>query len=72
MIPGKSHLVTLCLLLIAWAPGASGDYGDDWGPAVGAPLPMLEAQDQDGKPRNLANLTGERGLLLFMVPSADW
>jgi len=28
--------------------------------------------DQHGAERDLANLAGERGLLLFVVRSADW
>ena len=48
------------------------DYSDQWGPATGAQLPVLEAYDQSGELRTLDNLTGERGLLLFLNRSADW
>lgn len=48
------------------------EYGDAWGPAVGAPLPVLEAPDQTGRIRTLDDLAGEQGLLLFLNRSADW
>lgn len=52
---------------------ASADpYSDAWGPAVGSQLPVLEAHDQSGQLQTLADLAGERGLLLFMSRSADW
>jgi hypothetical protein len=35
-------------------------------------LPLLAAQDQDGRPRALEDLTGQQGLLLFLYRSADW
>ena len=50
----------------------AGEYGDQWGPAVGSSLPVLEATDQAGNPRTLADLAGEQGLLLFLNRSADW
>lgn len=63
----------LGILLTAAAAGVrASDYADAWGPAVGTALPVLDAADQSGKPRNLENLTGERGLLLFLSRSADW
>ena len=51
--------------------GAS-EYQDAWGPPVGSPLPAIQAPDQTGTDRDLASLQGQRGLLLFMVRSADW
>jgi hypothetical protein len=61
-------------MLGASLPGllAAADYAAEWGPAEGSLLPVLEAMDQEGNVRNLANLSGERGLLLFMNRSADW
>ena len=47
-------------------------YQDDWGPPVGATLPLVAAADQTGTQRDLASLAGERGLLLFFVRSANW
>lgn len=48
------------------------DYSDSWGPAIGSTLPMLEAPDQSGDMRTLDDLSGKRGLLLFLNRSADW
>lgn len=42
------------------------------GPAVGATVPVIEAQDQDGARRNLVSLTGLNGLVLLVTRSADW
>lgn len=66
-----------CWLLVGmlWAGlvGAGhADYAAEWGPSVGSTLPVLEARDQDGNLRNLANLSGKRGFLLFLNRSADW
>ena len=51
---------------------AAEDYAEQWGPAIGSTLPVLEAYDQSGQLRTLDNLTGQRGLLLFLNRSADW
>jgi hypothetical protein len=47
-------------------------FVDLWGPAVGSELPVLDAVDHSGERRRLADLAGQRGLLLFLVRSADW
>ena len=59
---------------LAFAASAvfANDYASEWGPKVGTPLPVIDAQDQVGEGRNLDNLAGENGLLLFMNRSADW
>ena len=59
------------LVLSMWNASAD-DYSDGWGPAVGSPMPLLAASDQSGVVRNLENLTGDHGLLLFLNRSADW
>lgn len=71
-IAGK--LLTLLVMVTGFGAGIAlaAEYSDGWGPAVGSKLPVLEAYDQDGRLRTLENLTGERGLLLFMSRSADW
>ena len=63
--------VTLGSAALALSVGAS-EYEDAWGPAVGTSMLPVAAADQTGTERDLASLTGERGLLLFMVRSADW
>ncbi|MBK80894.1 MAG: hypothetical protein CMQ43_08270 [Gammaproteobacteria bacterium] len=53
-------------------PPAGERFVDVWGPALGTALPLLDAVDQAGERRRLENLAGQRGLLLFLVRSADW
>lgn len=48
------------------------EYAAGWGLPVGAPAPEIDAQDHTGARRSLGSLAGDRGLLLFMVRSADW
>lgn len=68
----KSTLaVAGALVALAGSAGAS-EYQDAWGPAVGSPMPAIEARDQTRTVRDLTSLQGERGVLLFMVRSADW
>lgn len=76
-VPGRVRRRTAVLTGLLIALGfvgavAADEYNDQWGPAVGSELPVLEAYDQAGKLRTLADLSGERGLLLFMSRSADW
>ena len=68
----KKHLFVVLLLVSCISLGAWSDYVDDWGPALGAPLAKLEANDHSGVSRNLDNLAGEQGLLLLLSRSADW
>ncbi|MBK5294849.1 MAG: hypothetical protein JJE04_24625 [Acidobacteriia bacterium] len=42
------------------------------GPEVGARIPALHLEDQNGKRQSLATLTGPKGLMLVFVRSADW
>jgi peroxiredoxin len=43
------------------------------GPVVGEPFPhALEAPDQDGRMRSLADLYGDKGVVLVFARSADW
>ena len=51
--------------------GAVG-YQDGWGPPVGAAMPPLAAEDQDGNVRDLAGLAGPGGLLLVVTRSSVW
>jgi len=55
----------------ATADEATG-YEANWGPAVGATIPELDTRDSQGMSRDLASLTGERGLLLVVSRSAVW
>ena len=63
----------LAVVAVAVAGGAvASDYQAAWGPPVGAPLPAVTAPDQTGETRQLTDLAGPRGTLLFVVRSADW
>ena len=71
----KGPRVIACgVVAVALAAGAgdASEYSDAWGPAVGAAMPPIAALDQHDAERDLGNLSGERGLLLFAVRSADW
>lgn len=45
-----------------------------WAPdfPVGASVPEISAQDQDGNVRTFDDLKGERGLLFMLSRSFDW
>ncbi|PCI77233.1 MAG: hypothetical protein COB20_08465 [SAR86 cluster bacterium] len=45
-----------------------------WAPdfPVGASVPEISAQDQDGTVQSFDNLKGEKGMLLMMSRSFDW
>lgn len=62
------------LLWVGLAQGIAraDQYAEQWGPAVGAQVPLLAAPDQSGAERMLADLSGDQGLLLFLNRSADW
>lgn len=75
-LASRRRLATLLaapvLALLALAADADDAYSAAWGPALGSPLPVLEAPDHTGQPRTFENLKGPRGLLLFMNRSTDW
>ncbi len=50
------------------APGAEVDFG----PAIGESIDFGTLKDQTGAGRDLASITGENGLVLMFVRSADW
>lgn len=45
-----------------------------WAPdfPVGASIPEISAQDQDGKLRTFDDLKGEKGMLFMLSRSFDW
>jgi peroxiredoxin len=58
------------LLVILLSPIASAE---DLGPAVGTVAPSIGTPtDQTGKPRALADLMGDKGLVLMFFRSAKW
>ena len=69
----KAALFT-AVLLFATATSASAQadtYVAGWGPAPGATV-SISASDQDGNARSLNDLSGEKGLVIFLNRSADW
>ena len=64
-------VVSLGSLLLG-GTGLASEYTTAWGPEIGSTPPPLEAPDQTGTERTLADLAGEQGLLLFLNRSADW
>ena len=65
-------VVSLGSLLLGAGSGLASEYSTSWGPEIGSTPPLLEAPDQTGTVRTLADLAGEQGLLLFLNRSADW
>jgi hypothetical protein len=45
-----------------------------WAPdfPIGASVPEISAQDQDGNVQSFDDLTGEKGMLFMMSRSFDW
>jgi peroxiredoxin len=64
-------LLAAAALSIAARADANPDF--DLGPAVDAKVPDIGTPpDQTGRPRSLASLMGEKGLVLFFFRSAAW
>ncbi|MDT8427565.1 MAG: peroxiredoxin family protein [Pseudomonadales bacterium] len=74
---GKQHswipAVLLCLLLIALSQTSFAQEWE-WAPKfkVGDQFPPISAPDQNGKQRTLADLVGEKGVVLLLNRSFDW
>jgi len=71
----RAFFSTTCFVVLV-ALGANAyaedDYNAQWGPALGTDMPPIASFDQEGVQRELADLSGEQGLLLFLNRSADW
>lgn len=67
-----SRLLAFSIVLLATSLASAQEYAEQWGPAVGSAIPVLNAPDQTGQIRDLQSLSGEQGLLLFLNRSADW
>jgi hypothetical protein len=69
----RNSLGSIFVLAAVFAmPVSADDYSAGWGPVVGSQMPPMNAPDQAGVERTLADLSGEQGLLLFLNRSADW
>ena len=63
----------VAFVMAGWMLSAlADDYSEGWSLPLGATAPAIAALDQSGAERSLDSLAGERGLLLFLVRSADW
>lgn len=71
-IGSRGTLLVAAVAMLCGALSHADEYSDGWGPQVGSQLPILNAQDQSGTPRTLQDLTGRKGLLLFVNRSTDW
>ncbi len=63
----------LAVVLLCAAPAALAQEFV-WAPdfPVGAAIPAISAQDQDGNVKTFADLVGEKGMLFMMSRSFDW
>ena len=67
------RLISALVFLLAFAFPAAANPDFDLGPPTNTRAPTIGAPlDQTGKPRSLASLIGEKGLVLFFFRSADW
>ncbi len=66
-----SFTAVLLLTAVAAATAQADDYAEAWGPAIGSTI-ELAAPDQTGAQRTVADLSGDKGLILFLNRSADW
>jgi hypothetical protein len=60
------------LLALVILGASSIILASDYGPPVGAPMPPLEALDQNGKLQTLNDILGPNGAALVFFRSADW
>ena len=67
----RSFLLTL-MLLESFSVSTAQDFA--WAPdfPVGASVPEISAQDQDGNVQLFEGLKGEKGMLLMMSRSFSW
>jgi peroxiredoxin len=67
---------TLMVLLMVSATASAAAAAQDWVWApdfeVGDTIPLINAPDQNGVAKTLADLTGEKGLVLVLSRSFDW
>jgi peroxiredoxin len=60
----------LIVAALVWG-GVSAVQAHEFGPPVGARLPNIEAQDQNGAAQSVGALAGENGLVLLIARAAD-
>jgi hypothetical protein len=66
-------LKKIALAILAVAALAQAAVAQDLGPATGVKAPDIGMPlDQSGKPRAMASLMGDKGLVLFFFRSTVW
>jgi peroxiredoxin len=70
----KAFLLMILLMVGATASAAAVAQDWVWAPdvEVGDSIPSINAPDQNGDAKTLADLTGEKGLVLVLSRSFDW
>ena len=65
------RLTAILAAIVLFAPAAG--FAEDLGPAIGTKAPDIGTRlDQSGKPRAIASLMADRGVVLFFFRSAVW
>ncbi len=59
-----------CVLVTGLA--MASEYSDVWGPPTGTRVPDAEFTSHLGETRTLADLVGEKGVLILFNRSANW
>jgi len=72
LVRAPSQALLAVLLLCTFPAALAQDFV--WAPdfPVGAAIPEISAQDQDGNVKTFADLVGEKGMLFMMSRSFDW
>ncbi len=69
----KSNVLFAFNLVLWLAISAQAQpFAQKTGPAIGAPIPAIQADDQNGKTQKLESLRGPKGTILLFIRSADW
>ena len=66
------RLSAAAALAVCMLAAGADDYQEAWGPPTDSAMLSISAADQHGAARDLANLSGANGLLLFAFRSAEW
>lgn len=73
MISFRTVLRLIAILMSVVFFGVTTGFAEDLGPAIGSKAPDIGTRlDQFGKPRQLSDLMGRNGLVLFFFRSAEW
>ena len=72
LVRAQAQALFAVLLLFTVPAALAQDFV--WAPdfPVGAAIPEISAQDQDGNVKTFADLVGEKGMLFMISRSFDW